>query len=240
MIKRLQVCALLCSSIAGAFSTSPLVNDPTALMYKDRPWTFMGQKFIVEPHDKATGFLARIKGSLAFLGGGAIVGYSATQLFNIVAHARDWNRHDSGLEVARAAVTLAACLTGALCSNALMMRWTRMWADREAFLAFVERWPEYRSVTPLSLHESFDNFYRMSLLYNGQETLVKHAQEAIATVRRMVYEECVGQYTQYQYVQNNISMSGSFTHFFVHFDPVRLIEVLLKFFHHTQPPHNYR
>lgn len=204
------------------FHVAPV--DPIALMYQGKPWSFMGQKFVVEPYKKTNDVIAKIKSSLALIGGGVGGFLSMCMIFELTASSR---RVSEATKFANFLVALGAMGVSALLSRSMFERWARFRADAEAFVEFIRLWPEYRRITPITLHDAFDNFYLMSLQPDGRDQLLNHMQEAVATIRKRIYQECEGQYTQYFVIENHNVQTGTFTHFFVHFDPVHLIEVLL-------------
>lgn len=210
-------------------SLNSQINDPVALMYQGRPWEFIGQKFVVEPHKKSNTLLAHLKCLAVGGGAGAVAGYGTAKAVDWF-HAMSSPSHCNNVALLRGFAAVLVGGVSAFIGHKLVSDVITEGCNQDSFLNFVYNWPEYRELTPISLHQSFDNFHRMSCRYNGRALLVQHAHEAVETIKRVIYTEC-DKYVEYQRIDANYSFSGIFTHFLVHFDVARIIEVLINYVH---------
>ncbi len=202
--------------------------DPIKALFAGRPWDFVEQIFIVEPHAELNAFTSSMKRWIPALAVGAASGYGTYTLADhAIAEKQETFKWKQFTQTVGSPV---AGLIGLSAVYRIARAYTERSIDCKVLTKFIIQWEENKIYTPIDLHESFEALHQLYVQEGATDRYIEVAHKMAPVLKRTIYQHFPDKYRdQLQSLERAyFSDSIMFTVFHFEIDVARVLEVTAR------------
>ncbi|MGE0009826.1 MAG: hypothetical protein AB7F19_04730 [Candidatus Babeliales bacterium] len=208
-------------------SASPAV-DPIKALFANRPWDFVEQIFVIEPHAQLNAFSSSMKRWIPALAAGTAAGYGT---YKLAEHAiLEQQETFKWKEFTQKVGSPIVGVIGLSAVYRVARAYTERSIDLQVLTQFIVEWEENKQYTPIELHESCDALYQLFMQEGATARYNEVAHKIAPILKRTIYQHFPNKYREQLQSLERAYFSDSimFTVFHFEVDVARVLEVTAR------------